>query len=478
MLHDSAVRRFLQPLVLIGLGITAYCVLPRIAVDPGSFLLASIRGALTGCVVALTGGRGARARPTVLASAASAAVGVVVLGIASVADFDTGAAGIVSAVTVAYLVFKAVQTERPRLAATACLGIVCSATLMSSGYWSGPVLAVDDERLSSLLMTQPEPQEYTFDGSTYLRTRDLMKQGTPYYTAFTEAIDGQAGLTANPLPSPMNFREPLLFEVWKILPGDLPIDLLGWFVAFALMMQLSAWFVARRLAPPGPALIAPMLLIPYLSFFMRHTTWFTMMEIWAAGLVMAGLACMLRGRWLLSLALLLAGIAVRELMVLAVPAWLGAWWLWSPPGRRRLWVPAVAVLGPVWILGIHWWMAPATGGPSGGVSRWITGPSMGRLYDALIFAWTPMIGATLVALMVPLAALIGPLVTCRPRDALPLTCLVIVPVLFLACFSSGPTGAYWGAILVPLAIAVAPSVLTTVFPLNPIPRLGAADAKI
>ena len=478
MHHALTSRRFLQVVVLLGLGITAYCVLPRIAVDPASLLLASTRGALTGCVVAMTFGRDARASQVVATSGASAAVGAAVLGVTSIANYGTGVAGLVAAATVAYLVSGAIQMGRQRLATAACLGVICFATLVSSGYWSGPVLAVDDgERLSSLT-TQPQHQQYSFDGFVYLRTLDLMKHGKPYYAAFTEAVDGQLGLASNPLPSPLNFREPLLFHVWAILPGDMPIDLLGWFVAFALVIQLSAYFVARRLASPGPALMAPMLLIPYLSFFMRHNAWFTMMEIWAVGLVMAGLACMLRGRWFLSLALLLAGIATRELMVLAAPAWLVAWWFWSPPGRRQLWVPPVIVLGPALILGAHWWAAPATGGPGGDSSRWLTGPNFDRFQDALSFAWTPMIGATLLALTVPLAALTGPLITHRTREALPLTCLVTVPMLFLALFSSGPAGAYWGAVLVPLTIAIAPSVLTTVYPLAPIPKLGAARLEM
>lgn len=473
MHHALASRRVLQVMVLLGLGVTAYCVLPRIAVDPESLLLASIRGALTGCVVASTLGRHVGVSEVVLTSGASAALGAAVLAVASIAHYGTGLAGIVSAAVVAFLVFRATHIGQQRLATAACLCVVFGATLVSSGYWTGPVLAVDDgERLTSLT-TQPQPQQYVFDGFVYLRTLDLMKDGTPYYTAFTAAVEGQVGLGPNPLPSPLNFREPLLFHLWEVLPGDLPVDLLGWFVAFALIMQLSAWFVARSLAPPGLALIAPVLLLPYLSFFMRHNVWFTMMEIWAVGFVLAGLAFLLRGRWFLSLALLLAGIATRELMILAVPGWLVAWWLWSRPGRRPLWAPPVIVLGPALILGVHWWAAPATGGPGSSSSRWLTGPDLDRFQDALTFAWTPMIGGTALAFAIPIAALTGPLIRHRARDALPLTCLVAFPLLFLACFSSGPAGAYWGAILVPLTIAIAPSILTSVYPLVPAPTLGA-----
>jgi hypothetical protein len=458
-------RQAAQLVVAVALGVVAYVVLPRIAVDPDSLLLAALRGALAGSVVALTLGGAAREWVVVALAAVAAAAGTVVLGVASVATYGTGLVGVLAALVLAALVGRA-----GRWASPISLVVVASAMLVSSGIWGGPVGQVEAGR-EVVLHQQPQAGQYEFDGFVFLRTLDLMRNGSSYYAAFARAIRDERGLDPTPLASPFNFREPFLFHLWKVLPGgDLPMDLLGWFLVLAVVMQLAAYVVARRWVPPGPALVAPLLLVPYLSFFLRHNVWFTMVEIWAAGFALVALAFLVRGRWVPSLVMLVVAVATRELMVLFVPVWLLAWWLWSPPSKRRWWIPAVAIVGPLVVLGLHWALAPTVSGPGGdGIDHWLTGPSLGRLRRDLTFAWAPVVGATAVALLVPLAALVGPLVTRPRRAALPLTCLVAVPLVFLLCVSSGPTGAYWGAILTPLAIALAPSVLAVVFPREPEP---------
>ena len=457
----------LRPLIAIVAAAIAACVLPLIH-DYEPLVRGSIvaRGVMAGCVAGLVC---AAVRPRWVGAAVAAAgtaIGVLLVGLADRAYFDAAglALGVVCAAAVA-LGLGALSSVKWRLAAeVAALGAVLLVALWFAGVLPGALADGPRQARSADVATVPQPEQYGFDGLDYLRTYHLMKQGMGFYDAFKQGQIEDARHDATFLTSPFNYREPFLFEVWRLLPGSNGGDLLDWFIVWSLVALVVTYLLASSLTEPGPALLASVCLIPFLFYLWWTSTWFLSAEIWAAPLGVAAVACLLR-RWRIAgLVLLIAAVATRELMVLLVPAWLVGWGI-ADRGRLRStwWVPAVAVLGPAVVLGAHVLAVPplATGGS--GIAGWLHGgPS--HLLAALRFGWQVVPHGAWVPLTAAAAAIVAAVIALPRWRMAALLAATLLPPLFLLVAGSGPWDYYWGAVYTPLAVAVAPGIVGRLLP--------------
>ena len=466
----------LRPAIALVAAAIAASVLPVIA-DYEPLVRGSLaaRGVVAGCVAGLVC---AAVRPRWVAAAVAAAglaIGFLVVGLVDRAYFDGAglALGLLCAAAVA-LGLGALASVRWRPAAElAALCAVLLVALWFAGVLPGPLSGAPREARSSELAAEPQPEQYGFDGLDYLRTYYLMKQGAGYYDAFKQAQTEDSRHDGTFLTSPFNYREPFLFEVWRVLPGSGGDDLLDWFVVWSLVALVAAYLLASSLTEPGPALLAPIVLIPFLFFLWWAGTWFAFAEAWAAPFAIGAVACLLR-RWRIAgLILLVAAVATREFMVLLVPAWLLAWWF-ADRGRLRStwWVPAVAVAGPAVVLGAHLLAVPQLAPGGSGVRGWLHGgPS--RLLAALRYGWELMPGKSWAPLVAAAAAIAAAALALPRWRMAALLAATVLPTLFLTVASASEWDYYWGAFYMPLAVAVAPGVLGRLLP----PRGAAPSAE-
>ena len=468
----------LRPLIALAAAAIAAAALPVLA-DYEPLVRGSLvaRGVVAGCVAGLML---AAVRPRWVAAAMAAAglaIGVLVVGLTERAYLDGAglALGVVCAAAVALGVGALASVRWRPAAQVAALGAVLLVALWFAGVLPGALHDGPRQARTADVATQPQPEQYGFDGLDYLRTYHLMKQGTGYYDAFKQAQTEDVRHDATFLTSPFNYREPFLFEVWKFLPGSDGGDLLDWFIVWSLVALVAAYLVAASLTEPGPALLAPVILIGFLFYLWWTSTWFLFAEAWAAPLGVAAVGCLLR-RWRVAgLVFLIAAVATREFMVLLVPAWLLAWWL-ADRGRLRStwWVPAVAVLGPAVVLGAHLLAVPQPAPGGAGVGGWLHGgPS--HLLAALRYGWDVVPGASWVPLVIAAAAVVAAALALPRWRMAALLAATVLPPLFLLAAGSGAWDYYWGAFYAPLAVAVAPGVLGRLLPPQGAGPLGRPD---
>ena len=452
----------------VGLGALAYVLLPLNGLVP------TIHGAgipATGSLIAsalvaaaVVGLLGADVRPRWIVSAMSAAamlVGVgalALLGRAHLEPIGLGA-GLAFAAVVSWAIAAIGSTAWRVAAEIVSVTVVLLVALWFAGLLPGTLHGAPAAYRRAELAQTPQPEHYTFDGKLFLRTYILMKGGAGYYQAFRQSVVEDSRHDAAFLTSPFNYREPLVFEVWRALPGSSGNDLFMWFVAWSLATMVFAYLLASRLVAPGAALLAPIALTTFFFYFWWAGLWFLIVEVWAAGLAVAAVAALVRGRRIASLVLLVGAVATREFMVLLIPAWLAAWWFWGADSRRSSWwFPALAVAGPAIVLAAHVASIPAMAPGGGGVGGWLRGGPV-RLVDALRFGWDASIGFEWIPLVIAAAAIAGAALA-RPRwRTAALVCATVLPTLFLLAFSGGQPWRYWGAFYTPLAVAIAPGVL-------------------
>ncbi|MEA5153638.1 hypothetical protein [Raineyella sp.] len=444
---------------------------------PAAALDGTIRGLFVGLVVGVTADRALRAPWAVLAGCiASLITGAVS---ARRVHLDTsvllaGAFTVVTGIVVVWALTRLSRKVKTSTLGLGSLGVVLVSAIALAGWtpWR-PSDEVAAKRFVDLA-SQPVPLHYAFDGWTYLRARDLMIQGQPFYSAITQALRDDSPAHRTIVESPFNIRQPLLFELWRILPGELPYHLLGWFIAFSLLAIAGAYLLARTFVEPGPALVAPILMTSWLYFFWWSSSygegpWFTMMEVWAGFVAIFALALLLRRRWLASLVLLWCAVATREFMVLLIPAWLVAWFVGQRPvGRRRTWwVPVGAVVVPVLVLLLHMWLASGflerTPSSTLGLAHWLHG-GPATLQRALQFGWYHVQFRTYVVPALSVLALAGALTLRQAWHRATLTVTLVLMLFFLFRFSHGEWAYYWGGIFTPIVVSLVPLVVSRWLP--------------
>lgn len=356
----------------------------------------------------------------------------------------------------------AIGARSRRAAQALALTVVLLMALVFAGVLPGVTNAAKRAERASSLSAHPAPEKYSMDGWAFLRAYDLMKQGWGYYDAFARGMADDSRYTAQPLKSPFNYREPFVFVLWRVLPGDSGLALWGWFVAYALLTMGVSYALASSLVRPAAAILAPITLLSHYTFFFWAIPWFTLTEVWAAGLGVAAVMCLLRGWRVSSLLLLTAAVAARELMLLLAVVWLVAWWL-SDRSSKNWWFPTAALVGPAVVLGAHLASAPQSIGGVGSVSQWLHGAPE-YLVGAVRFGYRQVPAGNWIALVVAAAALVGA-VLARPRWRVgALVTATALPLLMLLAVSKDQWHYYWGACFTPLLVSIAPGVFSRLMP--------------
>lgn len=449
---------------MAGIAFLAYLLIVAIPEFPGSVAGSLIlRGLAAGLSVGLLAKREEAGFATASAAIGALVAGIVMLGMPAL---GAPAAGVflsvmLSAVAwpVAYYLPSAPKWAWVAPAIAAVFLAICF--LWSAGLVSGPQSPAYVVQRSDLANT-PGPEEYGFDGWIYLKTVNYLREGRPYYQAFQRAWTEDNRLDGK-IASPMGFREPLLFQLWRLAPGSsVGQGVHTLFLLAGVIAVLLGWWTIRPLVGEGVALLGGLAVVPLYTFGALAGLWFTMSEIWAAVAVLGALALLVRKQYLWSALLLLLAVAVREIAVVFVPAWAVAWMLCD---TKKQWIPGAAVAGPaaVAVVLVHWFRAPATGSAGAGVAAWLQSTGVQRLVEAIGFGGL-LPGEKVFTTFAILLAIVGCALLKDSWFRWTMLTAIVVPVLFLTSFSSGPYDYYWGMLVTPSVMALMPLVFSRLFP--------------
>jgi len=478
---ETAISNEWRMVAMVGLGALAFFLMPVLPAQPQFAGIVDVplafRGVAAGLVVGLLGRNVIVPRLRALLAFVAVLLGGVVL--VAIAPGAVGIGGLLGAILLAPGLAVAVPMASPLgswVPEAVALTAIMLMSLWLAGFLPGPLQGKPAQQQRHTLDVATNATSYSFDGVDFARTYALMKGGMGYYQAFDKAVTADSRHGPGYIRNPFNYREPLLFEIWRILPGSNANDLLRWFMLWGLGLMLASYALARNLAEPGVALLAPIGIATYLTTFWWGGSWFLVTELWASLFVVAAVWALVTRRWAASLVLLLLAAATREFTIVLVPAWLVTWWFGALEQDRRQtwWFPATATLLPAIPIVIHVFAAPRLGpGTLGGVTQWFHG-GFDILFQVLLFGWGSMTGTSIAGLMFVAAALtaIGLAQPTWKRAAL--TAAVAAPILYLLFFSAGYWHYYWGAAFTPLFVAIAPGVLGSLFPPST-PRALAAE---
>lgn len=310
------------------------------------------------------------------------------------------------------------------------------------------------------------------DQQYYLSVYYRMKSGAPYYRAIREAYHANAAWGYDP-PSVMAVREPALFELWAATPGDgrsivWLLAVLGTAAAFA------ALFLAGPAAGPAAGLTAAAAVSAYFAHFttLPVVTW---SEPWAGALALLAAAALVAssgedGRrrtallWGAAMAAALA-VAVRELMLFVPAAGVASAFLAGRDRRREAlaaWGASLAV--SLAALGLHVWAASAIVTPRDqGMSTWVGRGGLDAMTAAMTTGARFFAGPSFVPVVLGLLGAVAAVAAFRGRDRAFLAACSLLPLgLFLVVWNgaidvaTGRAVNYWGGIVMPLLLALAP----------------------
>jgi hypothetical protein len=341
--------------------------------------------------------------------------------------------------------------------------------------------------ITSLSM-EPQTEQYRFDAGIYFKTFYLMRQGKDFYQAFREAFKGDARMEGYP-GAVFNFREPYAFYLWSLLaPGDARGILYMW-LALASGALIAAHLLAATVVRRPLALVGPFALYPYL-LFPATGHWLPFVEYWGAALGVISAALVARSireggakgarREGIAAALAAAAALVREHMIYVIAAGLASALADKTRRRRALfWAGAGLAFLAGW--GLHY-SAVRRVIPAGGtisVSSWLSG-GLDYIGVTVLFGqqflmgwdWAPSNklpwqagfnvgeGAQAWLVVVPFLLVAAGTAGALAARPLPLKVFLVISVLLpftvFAFFGTGEWGGYWGAVVMPMALAAVP----------------------
>jgi hypothetical protein len=443
------------------LAVLATLLLPDLEIEGGQMVFSLTRSAFAGLVAGMTYATTRPAWPAPLAGAVAATLSILVFAVKWPA-LPVGPAliGIPFAALISFGVAWVREAVSVQWAKAVCVCVVLVAAL-----WVGGILPSSLKDIAGggriVEMGAPRVAEgYRFDGDVYLRAQELMRRGGSYYESFRTALIGDQRYEDDAELTVFNYREPLVFAVWRVLPANNGYHLFLWFYAFSLVALVVGYLIACELVDPGPALLAPAGLLGLWVFMWWVSTWFTMTEVWASLFAMAAVWSLLRRWHVASVVLLSLAVATREFMLLLIPAWV-VWWLLGRERRTTVWLPITAVVAPLMLLTMHFALVPDTKVGASTISTWLNG-GLAPLVATLRFGSTYVPFGEVTALAIPVLALAGAVVQPDVRMRWTLLTLNALPLVFLWGFSSGLWGDYWGTFYTPLALCLAPGALAVV----------------
>ena len=372
---------------------------------------------------------------------------------------------------VAYVLAKARDARRAEWAVAVLLvaaivgGMWLSTTLANRGQFSAGSVP-----LNQILSVRPElgntPQDYEY----YLRLFYDVHDHQPYYESVAKIwLADSAG--GNSLPIGVtSYRMPTIFYLWLLLPRDGAA--IPWaFLVFATVAVASGFSIGAQLSRPSVAVLGA-LTVAVAYLLLATSPWVTFVDGWAVALALAGTALFIasicrESRRLLwaAVAAFFAGAVLRELMIYPMIL-AAATALMVPKGQRwraaRPWLVALGAF--VLVYAAHVMAVAGRVSPTTGYSRWLSGGVSHLLATVQFFA--PYFGGRpwLMPVLVVTGIIGAILVRGRQvRLSTFLASVVIAPLVAFLVFGNGgeelSTGAvsgYWGILVVPFAMALAP----------------------
>lgn len=308
------------------------------------------------------------------------------------------------------------------------------------------------------------------DRDYFLRVFYDMQDGTPYYEAYIKVYRADP-LGEFRLPNGVpGYRLPTLFYLWLLLPADgaaIPWAFLG----FATLAVCSAFAIGAQLGPPRVAVLgALMVATAYLSI--ATSSFVVFVDGWAMAITLAGLALFIASvrtasaklLWAAMFVMLLAAV-FREILI--YPMLLAAASVAMLPKGQRLkqlwpWLAGFGIFGVIYAA--H---ALAVGGrvdQAGTVGFWMHG-GFAHLAATLRFFEQLYAGAPWFVPLLVLAGLAGAvaMVSSQRRLGMFLLAVIAVPLVAFLFFGgagrdliTGSVAGYWGMLVVPIALAMAP----------------------
>lgn len=325
------------------------------------------------------------------------------------------------------------------------------------------------------LNERPQPHVRQVDQVYYNAIRFKLRDGTPYYQAVREAYHENTIWAADP-PSVLSVREPLLPVTLAALPGD--GRSVVWLMALvATAASVSALFVARNVSRLSARLAATAGVAAYFLYFTTMPFVFGF-EAWGGALAVVVAACVGAAiasedaRRATRLHAIAAGIAVlavaiRELMLFLPVAGLVAAAL-LPAERRRdaLIVWASALVASAAVLGGHAAAASRIVTATRDASAWLSmRGGVANVVAGLRHATRFMSASETIVLIISACGIAGAFLQKeRAYRAFLLISIALPFTLFLMSWNgavdelTGKPVNYWGAIIAPLILALAPGV--------------------
>lgn len=176
---------------------------------------------------------------------------------------------------------------------------------------------IDGAQLRNQL-TQDISPPFMTDMHVYQNSLNLYKKTGDYYGSFAVSIQGlDINYQTNQYAGEIwGWKQPLIFTLWKMVPGKAAgVQWLA-VIAFSLIL-LATYKIARIFLSPQQALIAPFIIWPYLHYPLVEMT-LLQVEWWAlVFFFLAFMAYMRRGFWTAGIVFALC-LAVRELFAIPI----------------------------------------------------------------------------------------------------------------------------------------------------------------
>lgn len=171
---------------------------------------------------------------------------------------------------------------------------------------AGQVFISTDQKILNQL-SQPLGKEYTTDMRAFLKTYQLMKEGQSFYPAFFTSM---AGLRSGNFRPDINaWRQPFIFYLWKILPGDGRSIYFLWQI-FLILIIFSSYLVTKNI-------LSPLILWPYLHYSLTDLT-ILQPEWWGMAFLVFGLYFYLSKKYFFMILMFLFSLFCRELFIIPI----------------------------------------------------------------------------------------------------------------------------------------------------------------
>jgi len=346
--------------------------------------------------------------------------------------------------------------------------------LVASGIASSPSDKYDGRTELQELARRPVAGQLWGDSEFYRAVVWHLRDGEPFLTAFRSAYHENGRWNRDP-DSMLGVRTPLIYEFWRVLPGEWPVTALWVLLGLTCAAMLLSPVVISGAVPPALSIASATGLAAYVFGFAVMPTTLFLSEIWTGVVGVFVFALFARARregasrwWMVSAAAVacLAAFA-RELMVFLLVAGLLAAFF-APRERRRFdmaaWaLPLLIALG-AWV--VHLMAARAIITPVASVGfAWAKHGGIGNLLSGLTSS-TWFVGSTWVPITIALLGIAGAAALPDRQYrafALAAVCMPLVGFLFVGTDAvlrgSGIAFNYWGAIVVPALFVLAPASL-------------------